>query len=63
MLATNSSSLRNQYSRPFSYPRCGRVVAETATSSSGCRSTSRLINVPLPASLGPVITKTGSFSG
>ena len=40
--------------------RCGRVVAETATSSSGWRSSSRLISVPLPAPLGPVMTKTGS---
>src|SRR5688500_13859201 len=58
--ATNSSSERNQYSRPSSSPRrWGRVVAETATSSSACRSTRRLIKVPLPAPLGPVITKTG----
>jgi hypothetical protein len=61
MRATNYCSLRNQYSRPFCSPsRMGRVVAETAISSSGWRSTSRLISVPLPAPLGPVITKTGS---
>ena len=55
----NSASSRNQYSRPCSSPgRCGRVVAETATSSSGSRSTSARISVPLPAPEGPVITKT-----
>ncbi len=57
----NAGSARNQYSRPSTSPgRCVRVVAETATSSSGSRSTSALISVPLPAPDGPVITKTGS---
>src|SRR5581483_3611401 len=57
---TNSASLRNQYSRPFSSPRrCRRVVAETATSSSGTRSSSAWISVPFPAPEGPVTTKTG----
>src|SRR5262245_23746983 len=56
----NSASERNQYSRPFSSPgRCGRVVAEIATSSSGIRSTSPLISVPFPAPDGPVTTTTG----
>src|SRR5688500_10157351 len=60
MRRTNSSSVRNQYSRPSTSPgRCVRVVAEIATSSSGSRSTSVLISVPLPAPEGPVITKTG----
>ena len=59
--AANSSSLRNQYSRPLSSPaRSGRVVAEIATSSSaGSRSSSIRINVPFPAPEGPVTTKTG----
>ena len=52
---------RNQYSRPSSSPgRCARVVAETATSSSGSRVEQPLISVPLPAPDGPVTTKTGS---
>src|SRR4051794_38819007 len=39
--------------------RCGRVVAETATASSGKRGKIRSIKVPLPAPEGPVTTKTG----
>ena len=59
--AVNSSSVRNQYSRPSPRPgRCGRVVAEIATSSSGTRSRSARISVPLPRRpTGPVTTKTG----
>jgi len=40
--------------------RCGRVVADTATSSSGMRSTRPRISVPLPAPDGPVTTNTGA---
>src|SRR6476659_1445852 len=59
-LRTNSASVRNQYSRPSSSPRRRRrVVAETATSSSGTRSSRAWISVPFPAPEGPVTTKTG----
>ena len=55
-------SVRNQYSTPSVSPgRCGRVVAEIATSSTGTRSTSALISVPLPAPDGPVMTNTGAL--
>src|SRR5205823_12024615 len=57
---SNSSSERNQYSTPSaSAGRCGRVVADTATSSTGIRSTSSPMSVPFPAPDGPVTTKTG----
>ena len=39
--------------------RCGRVVAETASASSGKRGRTSWISVPLPAPDGPVTTKTG----
>ena len=43
--------------------RCGRVVAETATSTPATRSSRPLISVPLPAPDGPVTTKTGRDDG
>src|SRR3954454_15828635 len=39
--------------------RCGRVVAETASASSGKRGSTSWISVPFPAPEGPVTTKTG----
>ena len=40
-----------------------RVVAETASSSSGIRSSSVRISVPFPTPEGPVITKTFAGEG
>ena len=40
--------------------RCGRVVAEIATSNPSTRSSRPLISVPLPAPDGPVTTKTAT---
>src|SRR5205823_1785592 len=56
---SNFSGVMNQYSRPFCSPgRCSRVVAETANSSSGMRSSNSLSSVPLPAPEVPVTTRT-----
>src|SRR6185436_11645049 len=49
----------NQYSRPFRSPgRCSRVVADTASSSSGIRASNSFSSVPLPAPDVPVTTTT-----
>src|SRR5881398_1824794 len=56
---SNFSGVMNQYSRPFSSPgRCSRVVAETASSSSGVVSSKTFSSVPLPAPEVPVTTTT-----
>src|SRR5712691_4749688 len=56
---SNCSGVMNQYSRPFCSPgRCARVVAETASSSSGMRSSNSFSSVPLPAPEVPVTTRT-----
>src|ERR671930_1251272 len=56
---SNFSSVMNQYSRPFSSPgRWSRVVAETASSSSGIRFSKSFSSVPLPAPEVPVTTTT-----
>src|SRR5712691_5784625 len=60
---SNFSSVMNQYSRPFSSPgRCSRVVAETASSSSGMRSNTSFSSVPLPAPDVPVTTTTSGWA-
>src|SRR3954471_13170230 len=60
MRRSNSSRVRNQYWTPSSSPRpSARVVAETASASSGNRGSTSSISVPLPAPDGPVTTKTG----
>src|SRR3954453_12023753 len=47
---------------PSSSPgRCGRVVAETASASSGNRGSTSWISVPFPAPEGPVTTMTGGL--
>src|ERR1051326_1877507 len=59
MRARNSCKLRKWYSRPSCSPgRRSRVVAETVASSTGTRSSSLWISVPLPAPDGPVTTTT-----
>src|SRR3954454_2221665 len=61
---SKSSSLRNQESRPSSSPARGcLVVADTASSSPGTRSSSPRIRVPLPTPDGPVMTRTGVSTG
>src|SRR5919198_781212 len=57
---SNSSSETKWYSRPSrSFGRRSRVVAETASSSSGIRRMSSCSSVPLPAPDVPVMAKTG----
>src|SRR5436309_3643150 len=57
---SNSSRLTKWYSRPSSSPgRRARVVAETASSSSGTRSSSIRARVLFPSPDVPVMTKTG----
>src|SRR5207253_4969921 len=57
---SNSSRLTKWYSRPSSSPgRRSRVVAETASSSSGTRSSSIRASVLFPSPEVPVMTKTG----
>src|SRR5436190_12763802 len=59
MRSRNSWSERKWYSRPSCSPgRRSRVVADTVTSSTGTRSSSSRISVPLPAPDGPVTTTT-----
>src|SRR5438552_12352662 len=57
---SNSSRLMKWYSRPSSSPgRRSRVVADTASSSSGTRSRSIFARVLFPSPEVPVMTKTG----
>src|SRR5438046_2694859 len=57
---SNSSRLTKWYSRPSSSPgRRSRVVADTASSSSGTRSSSIRASVLFPSPEVPVMTKTG----
>src|SRR6266516_2706903 len=59
---SNFSGVTNQYSRPFSSPgRCSRVVADTASSTSGIRSSRIFSSVPLPAPDVPVTTRTSGL--
>src|SRR4051794_792456 len=59
MRSRNSWSERKWYSRASCSPgRRSRVVADTVTSSTGTRSSSSRISVPLPAPDGPVTTTT-----
>src|SRR5262245_40280450 len=60
--SSNSSSERNQYSRPSSSPsRRSRVVAEMASASSGIWTSRAFSRVPFPAPEVPVTTKTGEL--